>query len=283
MNPKFVRNAPEPASRGAHRARRARSLPPLFKAMALILATTAIVAHADLASGLDTETRPAEDRARDAGRKPAEVLAWLGIGQGMTVMDLVASGGWYTEVLSIAVGPEGKVYAQNPPMFLEFRDGYYDKAMAERLADGRLANVERIDQDVQDTGLAAGSLDAALTALNFHDVHNMAGDEAAAAFLAAVKGLLKPGGVLGIIDHYGDADKDNNALHRLDVDRALPIIQAAGFEMTSSDLLRNADDDRTTMVFDEAIRGKTDRVLYRLVKPEPSAGEREEPAPRMED
>ena len=239
----------------------------LRTAALLILPATTMVASADLASGLAAESRPAEDRARDAGRKPAEVLAWLGIGPGMTVMDLVASGGWYTEVLSIAVGPEGKVYAQNPPMFLQFRDGYYDKAMAERLSGGRLSNVARVDHDVEETGLAAGSLDAALTALNFHDVHNMAGDEAAAGFLAAVKTLLKPGGVLGIIDHYGDADKDNNALHRLDVDRALPIIQAAGFELTSSDLLRNAADDRTTMVFDEAIRGKTDRVLYKLVKP----------------
>ena len=49
------------------------------------------------------------------------------------------------------------------------------------------------------------------------------------------------------------------------------------------DLLRSADGDRATMVFDEAIRGKTDRVLYKLVKPEPSAGEREGPAPRMEE
>ena len=157
----------------------------LRTAASLILATTTMVASADLADGLASESRPAEDRARDAGRKPAEVLAWLGIGPGMTVMDLVASGGWYTEVLSIAVGPDGRVYAQNPPTFLEFRDGYYDKAMAERLAGGRLANVERVDHDVQDTGLPAGSLDAALTALNFHDVHNMAGDEAAAGFLAA--------------------------------------------------------------------------------------------------
>ena len=235
----------------------------------MVLASVAIptMAQADLAADLAAESRSAEDQARDAGRKPAEVLAWLGIGPGMTVMDLVASGGWYTEVLSIAVGPEGKVYAQNPPMFLQFRDGYYDKAMATRLADGRLANVERVDQDLQDTGIPAGTLDAALTALNFHDVHNMGGDEAAVGFLAAVKTLLKPGGVLGLIDHYGDADKDNNALHRLNVDTALPIIEAAGFEVSSSDMLRNPDDDRTTNVFEEAIRGKTDRVLYKLVKP----------------
>ena len=236
---------------------------------AMVLASVAIptTVQADLAADLAAQTRSPEDQARDAGRKPAEVLAWLGIGPGMTVMDLVASGGWYTEVLSIAVGPEGKVYAQNPPMFLQFRDGYYDKAMATRLADGRLANVERVDRDLQDTGIPANSLDAALTALNFHDVHNMGGDEAAVGFLAAVKTLLKPGGVLGLIDHYGDADKDNNALHRLNVDTAWPIIEAAGFEVVSSDMLRNPDDDRTTNVFDEAIRGKTDRVLYKLVKP----------------
>ena len=235
----------------------------------IVLTTVAIptTAQADLAAALAAESRSAEDRARDAGRKPAEVLAWLGIGSGMAVMDLVASGGWYTEVLSIAVGPEGKVYAQNPPMFMQFRDGYYDKAMATRLADGRLANVERVDRDLQDTGIPAGTLDAALTALNFHDVHNMGGDQAAVDFLAAVKTLLKPGGMLGLIDHYGDADKDNNTLHRLNHATAWPIIEAAGFEVTSSDMLRNPDDDRTMNVFEEAIRGKTDRVLYKLVKP----------------
>ena len=156
--------------------------------------------HADLAADLATPSRAEEDRARDAGRKPAEVLAWLGIGSGMTVMDLVASGGWYTEVLSIAVGPEGTVYAQNPPAFLQFRDGFYDKAMAARLADDRLPNVVRLDKDVHATGLEPGSLDAAITALNFHDIYNppTGTPESAAAFLAAVQALLKPGGVLGL-------------------------------------------------------------------------------------
>ena len=134
------------------------------------LATTAFAAQADLAEGLSA--RSPEDQVRDAGRKPAEVLAWLGIGPGMTVMDLVASGGWYTEVLSIAVGPEGVVYAQNPPMIFNFRDGFYDKALSARLADDRLANVVRLDRDLPDTGLQPGSLDAAITALNFHDIVN---------------------------------------------------------------------------------------------------------------
>ena len=121
-------------------------------------------------------------------------------------------------------------------------------------------------------------LDVAFTALNFHDVHNglgegSGGDDAAAGFLQVVKALLKPGGVLGIVDHYGDSDQDNSSLHRLDVDAALPILEASGFEIESSDLLRNAEDDRTTMVFDAAIRGKTDRVLYKLTKPAQASGE----------
>ncbi len=232
------------------------------------LVALALPANADLAADLAAATRSEDDRARDAGRKPAEVLAWLSIGNGMTVMDLIASGGWYTEVLSIAVEAEGTVYAQNPPIILQFRDGAYDKEISARLAGNRLGNVVRLDRDLEDTGLMPGSLDAAITALNFHDLHNRpGGDEVASAFLAAVKTLLKPGGVLGLIDHYGEPDQDNTKLHRLNVETALPIIQNAGFELTSSELLSNADDDHTTMVFDPAIRGKTDRVLYKLTKP----------------
>ncbi|MDE0008899.1 MAG: hypothetical protein OXS50_11530 [Gammaproteobacteria bacterium] len=101
---------------------------------------TALPAAADLAEELAAPSRSEEDRARDAGRRPAEVIAFLGIEPGMTIMDLVASGGWYTEVLSIAVGDGGTVYAQNPPMMLAFRDGYYDKAITARLATTGWAN-----------------------------------------------------------------------------------------------------------------------------------------------
>ena len=225
-------------------------------------------AHADLAAALASEDRAAADRARDAGRKPVDVLAFLGIGSGMTVMDLIAASGYYTEVLSLAVGPDGKVYSQNPPRVLQFRDGANEKALSARLADGRLPNVERVNEaDLGATGVAPGSLDAAITALNFHDLYNGQGPAAAAGFLAGVRALLKPGGVLGLVDHYGDPAQDNASLHRLDVAAAMPVLEAAGFEIASSDVLRNAEDDHTTRVFNPAIRGRTDRVLYRLTKP----------------
>ena len=232
-----------------------------------LMALFSMSASADLAEQLAASGRSDEDKARDTARRPAEVLAFLGVEPGMTVMDLLASGGWYTEVLSVAVGPEGIVYAQNPPMLLGFSDGAYDKAITARLADNRLPNVIRLDRDEGDTGLEPGSLDAALTALNLHDRHNFGSDEDVAAMLAAVKDLLKPGGLLGVIDHYGDSDKDNTALHRLNVEAALPLIEGAGFDVESSDLLRNPDDDHSIMVFDPAIRGKTDRLLFKLTKP----------------
>lgn len=101
-------------------------------------------------------------------------------------------------MLSLAVRPECVVYARNPLMIYNFRDGFHDKALSARLADGLLANVVRLDRDLGEVGLDPGSLNAAITALNFHHIVNNPNDAGAGAgFLAVVKGLLKPGGILG--------------------------------------------------------------------------------------
>ncbi|MCZ6644303.1 MAG: SAM-dependent methyltransferase [Gammaproteobacteria bacterium] len=236
--------------------------------LAMGVATAAAVDVDSLTAALNGGDRAEADKTRDAGRKPAQVVAFLGISEGMTVMDLIAAGGYYTEVLSNAVGESGRVYAQNPAMVLRFRDGANDKAMTARLANDRLPNVVRWDHEMTDIGLDAGSLDAAVTALNFHDIYN---NDAAAAgdFLGAVMQLLKPGGVLGIIEHHGNAGADNAALHRMEKSKALEAILAAGFEVVGdSDLLSNAADDHTQMVFSPDVRGKTDRFLFKLRKPE---------------
>ncbi len=221
-----------------------------------------------LARSLADGDRIEAEKQRDAGRKPAEVVAFLGIEPGMTVLDLIAAGGYYTEVLSVAVGPRGKVYAQNSPYVLQMRDGANEKAMTARLAASRLANVERVDQNLAEATLEAGSIGAAITALNFHDIYNGRGADAASSFLADVYRLLEPGGVLGIIDHHGNADADNEKLHRIDEALVLAAVKASPFELDgSSDILRNPADDHTLNVFDEAVRGKTDRFLLRLRKP----------------
>ena len=213
--------------------------------------------------------RSDEDKARDADRKPDQVLAFLGVRKGDTVLDIWASGGWYTEVFSIAVGPDGKVLSQNSPTILAFRDGRYDRLLSERLAGNRLPNVERIDQAVVDADILPGSVDVAFTALNFHDIYNGPGRDSAAAFLAALLELLKPGGTLGIIDHVGDPDADNTALHRIDPAIVEQLIDESGFILEAkSDLLAHPEDDHTKGPFDPALRGHTDRFIFRVRKPE---------------
>jgi predicted methyltransferase len=235
--------------------------------LALLAGTASGDQHEALAAALTASDRADADKARDAGRKPAEVLSFLGIGEGMTVMDVIAAGGYYTEVLSVAVGESGRVFAQNPPAVLQFRDGANDKALTARLADDRLPNVVRLDREITETGLAPGSLDAAITALNLHDVYNR-DPGAAVGLLSTVRGLLKPGGVLGVIDHEGNPDGDNAAVHRMQKSQAIEAARAAGFEVAGdSDLLANPEDDRTQMVFAPAVRGKTDRFLLKLVNP----------------
>ena len=231
--------------------------------------SSAAVDSAALTAELSASSRSDADKARDAGRKPGAVVAFLGIEAGMTVVDLIAAGGYYTEVLSIAVGSTGKVYAQNGEYVLKLRDGANEKAISARLADGRLPNVARLDREVGDLGLAPGSVDAAVTALNFHDIANSRGPEATAGFLASVRAVLKPGGIFGVIDHDADADKDNEKLHRIPEADVRKAVEMAGFEITATgDMLRNPDDDHSQNVFAPGLRGKTDRFVLLLRKPD---------------
>jgi predicted methyltransferase len=237
-------------------------------AAALFCATAAPAGHHTIAERIATDARAEADRARDAGRKPAEVLEFLGVEAGMDVLDVMAAGGWYTEVLSFAVGESGSVTAQNPDFILRFRDGANDKALAARLEGGRLPNVSRLDKNFADLTPDDGSFDVALSALNFHDIYNRDGRDAAIAMLESIKAVLKPGGVLGIIDHAGNADADNAALHRIEKSKVIEAAEAAGFDIEAeSDILASAADDRTQGVFAEGVRGKTDRFLLKLRKP----------------
>ncbi|QJB69970.1 class I SAM-dependent methyltransferase [Parasphingorhabdus halotolerans] len=216
-----------------------------------------------------SENRSDEDKARDESRKPAEVLAFIGLKTGDTVLDLISSGGWYSVAAAIATGANGKVYAQNPAAALQLRDGAYEKEIAARLEANKLPQIERLNSEIADLGVPDGSIDVAITALNFHDVYNSFGAEAATGMLAAVKAKLKPGGVFGVIDHVGDPDGDNTATHRIDPDLAVAAASAAGFMVERNDeLLEGTGDEHSKNVFDPAVRGKTDRFILKLTKPE---------------
>ncbi|HDZ08790.1 class I SAM-dependent methyltransferase [Pseudohongiella sp.] len=238
----------------------------IFAALMLLVTSAYAIDEARLTAALNSPDRAEEDKARDEARQPVQVLSFLGLEEGMTAMDIMASGGWYTEVLSHAVGPEGTVLMQNSPRSLGMRNT--EEAVQARLAGDRLPNVQRVDRDMSDLGIEPGTVDFALTALNFHDLYN-SNQEAAQAMLLAVKETLKPGGILGIIDHRGNDGADNAALHRITQEEIEQALFDAGYEsVASSDLLAAEDDPRTSGPFDPDLGRNTDRILLRAYNPE---------------
>ena len=218
---------------------------------------------ARMRTALAAPDRPAENKARDADRKPIESVQFFGIETGDTVVDFIATAGWFTEVLSAAVGPTGKVYSTNPP-FLVQQD-------AETALLKRLNNVTAVHGSLAEA--RAENVDAIVTAMNLHDIYNgyadQPGGEAAAVDLVkALFASLKPGGVLGVIDHVGVVGQDNKMLHRMLPQQARDVLTKAGFTIEAeSTLLAHPADDHTKGVFDPAIRGKTDQFVFRARKP----------------
>lgn len=219
------------------------------------------------------EARSDGDRARDKGRKPAEVLEFMGIADGMTVLDMFSGGGYYTEILAAIVGDGGKVIAQSNEAYLQFVGDEFRT----RYADDRLTNVEILMAENNELSLDAESLDAVMLVLSYHDLFNSNPDQGwpridVPAFLAELKKGLKPGGIIGIIDHYaesGASPDSGDTVHRIDPAIVLADMAAAGFKLEAqSDILRNPDDDYSKIVFDPEIRGRSDRFVMRFSKPD---------------
>lgn len=241
-----------------------KSLIALFAA-GLLLVTQALALDVErVTQALNDPSRPDADRERDESRKPVEVLQFMGVEDGMTVLDIMASSGWYTEVLSYAVGPNGTVLMQNSPRSLGMRGT--EEAVQERLADDRLPNVERVDRNFDNLGIPANSVDYAHTALNFHDLYN--NDPAAAqAMLEAVSEVLKDDGVLGVIDHQGDFGADNAELHRIALEDMIMALNEAGFAVVGlSNVLHVESDDHTLGPFDPSLERNTDRIVLKAKK-----------------
>lgn len=209
--------------------------------------------------------RSADDRARDASRRPAEVLALAGIVPGMQVADLMAGGGWYTEVLARTVGPTGRVYSHNNAISKQ----RYGSVLRERLRSSGVSNIYPVSQELDRLEFSASSLDAAFLVQFYHDTYWMGVNRA--AMNRDVFSSLKPGGVYLIIDHsakFDSGSRDVETLHRVDEDLVEQELLSAGFELVrKSELLRNDRDDRSESVFDDSIRGRTDRFLFVFKKP----------------
>lgn len=215
---------------------------------------------------MNHEARSADVKARDAGRKPAAVLDFYGIKPGMTVMEYGSGSGYYTEILSYAVGDKGKVYAQNSPR----RSNDKLKALVKTLANAEAVLVEGSDID-----LPENSVDAAFIVLIFHHMHYNKDapntfPEGTVKTLAKIRKALKPGGTLAIIEHEameGTNRADSAALHRIDAKTTIADVTAQGFTFAgSSDVLHVKTDDRTKHFRQGGKRDSSWRLVHKYTK-----------------
>jgi predicted methyltransferase len=225
-------------------------------------------------AAVNSPGRPAADKELDAGRRPEQILAFLGIKSGMNVADLWAGGGYMTELLARTVGPSGKVYSQNgtfPPSFKKGEDAW--KA---RLKEPGFSNVVELQKPFDHPGdilpVPPESLDAVIIDMNYHDMVGRGYDRD--KINTAVFKALKPGGIYGIIDNSaqpGSGERDANTLHRIDETFEIKEIEQAGFKLeAASSVLRNPKDDRTWFIMKH--RGEQDRFVLKFVKPRGAGG-----------
>lgn len=219
--------------------------------------------------------RLAIDLEEDEVRNPAAVLEFANIWPGMTVVELEAGGGYYTDLLNHIVGKDGKVYMQNPPSFDVFLT---EERMNKRLGvDGkRLANTEVLRADFGELGLADNSADVATWFLGPHEMfYTVEGTDgmgdAQGAYTEAFR-VLKPGGKFILMDHKaaaGSPESTGGDTHRIDPALVQKRAEEAGFVLSeTSDIHASKTDDYNLSVFDPKVRRKTDRFLHMYVKPE---------------
>jgi len=240
--------------------------------MASAVPAAAWAEPADVATSVAATAARTEANVKlDASRKPAEMLAFLGLEKGMRVLDMFGANQYWAEIIAPAVGPDGFVMVWQPNQFLnDKRRATFGEFAA------RQKNVLLINSPFEAPAVGTGAYDFALMNLDYHDVYWESADRKIPrmepdAWLKRLYDAMKPGGVVGIIDHAAAPGGDTRAvvekLHRIDPAVVKADFQRAGFVLEAeSDLLKNPADDHSLNVFDEKIRGQTDRFVLKFRK-----------------
>jgi len=245
-------------------------------AAALLAAASGAMAGetpAHIQAAIDNPLRSEENRARDGDRKPGPVLAFFGVEEGMSVVDIASGGGYFTEILSGAVGADGAVRAHNTA-------GERFEQRREAL-EAQYPPFGNITLDVVEQGESLpyddNSVDMVLLSLIIHHLHyNEESGEAtpprSAELYADVKRILKPGGVFAIIEHKaadGSTRAESASWHRIPEAIMKEDVASAGFvfDGEANGIHENPDDDLKNVWFEAGLRGKTTRLVHRYRKP----------------
>jgi len=214
--------------------------------------------------------RSDDDKALDAGRHPAEMLAFFGISAGMSVADLAAGFGYTTELFARAVGPSGKVYGQNNKFVLE---KFAEQGWTARLAKPVNKNVIRVNREFDEPlPPEAQNLDAVIMVLFYHDTVWLKTDRD--KMNRSIFAALKSGGIFGIIDHSGrdgTGTTEAQTLHRIEEKVVLEEVAKAGFKFAErAEFMKNPADTRDWNASPRVAaekRGTSDRFVLKFVKP----------------
>ena len=231
-------------------------------ALAAFVAATGAGFAADVPSYIKSAVmdkgRPDTDTARDEHRKPADVIAFVGVKPGDKVGEIMPGRGYFTRILSKVVGPNGKIYA--------YTTGFGD--MSPITNDPAYANVV-VNKDPLADFSAPEPLDVVWTTENYHDFHNPKFGIDMKAIDKKVFDALKPGGVYLIGDHaatVGHGIDDVGTLHRIDPEFVKQEVESIGFKFEgASDALSNPEDDHSKP--SHSMHDMTDRFVFKFVKP----------------
>ena len=206
-------------------------------AAAAALAATGVLAQSsaprpprEIAAAVASPARTPANLARDRHRHPAETLAFFGVKPAHTVVEFIPGGGWYTEILAPMVKGRGRYVALVP----QSQADRTRTMLAAKAAQFGAASVETVDMKAGTATIRPGTADVVLT---FRNVHNllMQDDPAVAAnAFRAFHAALKPGGVLGVVDHRLPEGMDS-ALEKksgyMKRSTAIRLATAAGFRL----------------------------------------------------
>ncbi|ALP53089.1 methyltransferase [Candidatus Tenderia electrophaga] len=238
---------------------------------------------------LDAEHRSAAHQARDKYRHPVETLSFFGIEDDMTVVEVFPGRGWYTEILAPFLKDHGRFYAagNDPDSRSEFArksTQRFKQKMASHDVFNRV-NITVLAPPDKTAIAPAGSADMVLT---FRNIHNwMAGGYADQVFSAMYE-ALKPGGVLGVVEHRGDPSTPQDPEARsgyVNQAYAIKLAEDAGFEFVgSAEINANPKDSKhhpkgvwtlpPSLTLGETDRekylaiGESDRMTLKFIKPE---------------
>lgn len=224
--------------------------------------------------------RLAADIERDQNSKPQFVIPLLMLEPGDRVVDIFGSGGYYSELLASVLGEQGEALLHNNLGF----EAWGINGLRDRFDKRDPGRITRYTGSGINLDLTDNSLDAALIVMAFHDLYVIpksydgekyvrTGNPANVSyFLDQVYRALKPGGRFVVVDHAAVPDAENEAagdLHRIVEIFARQEIEARGFVLVATtDALRSTMDDRSRIVFDEDIQGRTDQFVLAFEKPD---------------